>query len=183
MPRPRLRMGVGATVDVLVSKLHPKDVISKAYPNFTKNDKATGLIVLSQGPRQIRRQEKNVIIFRHDIRGDQETPFECWAVERFVHIHQQGSKENFFPLIGGEVAVAGGQAGGDDEQQADGTDDQASFCGNVNLLVHDDYPAVPDEIHHLIGQPTLSPDNMDIARNLLRDQIDDDSDPAPREYS
>ena len=46
-----------------VSKLHPKDVISKAYPNFTKNDKATGLIVLSQGPQQIRRQEKNVIIF------------------------------------------------------------------------------------------------------------------------
>ena len=63
MPRPRLRMGVGATVDVLVSKLHPKDVISKAYPNFTKNDKATGLIVLSKGPRQIRRQQKNVIIF------------------------------------------------------------------------------------------------------------------------
>ena len=30
MPRPRLRMGVGATVDVLVSKLHPKDVISKS---------------------------------------------------------------------------------------------------------------------------------------------------------
>ena len=101
MPRPRLRMGVGATVDVLVSKLHPKDVISKAYPNFTKNDKATGLIVLSQGPRQIRRQEKNVIIFRHDICGDQETPFECWAVEPFVHICQQGSEENFFPLIGG----------------------------------------------------------------------------------
>ena len=75
MPRPRLRMGVGATVDVLISKLHPKNVISKAYPNYTKNDKATGLIVLSQGPQQIRRQEKNVIIFRHDICGDQETPF------------------------------------------------------------------------------------------------------------
>ena len=179
MPRPRLRMGVGATVDVLVSKLHPKDVISKAYPNFTKNDKATGLIVLSQGPRQIRRQEKNVIIFRHDIRGDQDTPFECWAVERFIHIRQQGPEENFFPLIGGEVAVAGGQAGGDDKQQADGTEDQASFHGNVNLLVRDDYPAVPDEIHHLIGQPTLSPDDMDIARNLLRDQINDDNDPAP----
>ena len=117
MPRPQLHMGVGATVDVLVSKLHSKDVISKAYPNFTKNDKATGLIVLSQRPRQIRRQEKKVIIFRHDICGDQETPFECWAVERFVHIHLQGSEENFFPLIGGEVAVAGGQAGGDDEQQ------------------------------------------------------------------
>ena len=90
------------------------------------------------------------------------------------HSSQQGSEENFIPLIGGEVAVAGGQAGGDDEQQADGTEDQASFCGNINLLVRDDYRAVPDEIHHLIGQPTLSPDDMDIARNLLRDQIDDD---------
>ena len=120
-------MGVGASVDVFISKLHPKDVISKAYPNYTKNDKATGLIVLSQGPLQIRRQEKNVIIFRHDICGDQETPFECWAVERFVHIREQGSEENFFPLIGGEVAVAGGRAGGDDEQQADATEEQSSF--------------------------------------------------------
>ena len=100
-------------------------------------------------------------------------------MERFIHIHEQGSKENFFPLIGGEVAVAGGQAGGDDEQQANGTEDQSSFCGNVNLLVHDDYLEVPDEIHHLIRQPTLSPDDMDIARNLLRDQIDDGNDPAP----
>ena len=100
-------------------------------------------------------------------------------MERFVHIRQQGSEENFFPLIGGEVAVAGGQTGGDDEQQANGIEDQASFRGNVNLLVRDDYPAVPDEIHHLIGQPTLSPDDMDIARNLLRDQIDDDNNPAP----
>ena len=111
------------------------------------------------------------IIFRHDICGDQETPFECWAVEHFVHIREQGSKENFFPLIGGEVAVAGGQTGGDDEQQADGTEEQSSFCGNINLLVRDDYLAVPDEIHHLMGQPTLSPDDMDIARNLLRDPI------------
>ena len=100
-------------------------------------------------------------------------------MEHFIHIQEQGSKENFFPLIGVEVAVAGGQAGGDDEQQADGTEEQSSFHGNVNLLVHDDYAAVPDEIHHLLVQPTLSPDDMDIARNLLRDQIDDDKDPAP----
>ena len=38
-------------------------------------------------------------------------------MEHFVHIREQGSKENLFPLIGGEVAVAGGQAGGDDKQQ------------------------------------------------------------------
>ena len=100
-------------------------------------------------------------------------------MECFVHIREQGSEENFFPLIGGEVAVAGGQAGGDDEQQADGTEDQSSFRGNVNLLVRDNYLAVTDEIHHLIGQPTLSPDDMDIARNLLREQINDDNDPAP----
>ena len=87
-------------------------------------------------------------------------------MEHFIHIREQGSEENFFPLIGGEVAVAGGQAGGDDEQQADGTEDQASFRGNVNLLVRDDYPAVPDEIHHLIGQPTLS-DRISVKKNLV----------------
>ena len=99
-------------------------------------------------------------------------------MEHFIHIREQGSEENFFPLIGGEVAVAGGQAGGDDEQQPDGTEEQSSFRGNINLLVHDNYAAVPDEIHHLMEPPTLSPDDMDIARNLLRDQIGDDNDPA-----
>ena len=40
-------------------------------------------------------------------------------MERFLHIREQGSEENFFSLIGGEVAVASGQTGGDDEQQID----------------------------------------------------------------
>ena len=40
-------------------------------------------------------------------------------MERFVHIREQGSEENFFSLIDGDVAVAGGQTGGDDEQQID----------------------------------------------------------------
>ena len=100
-------------------------------------------------------------------------------MECFVYIREQGSEENFFPLIGGEVAVAGGQADGGDEQQANGTEEQSSFRGNVSLLVRDNYLAVPDEIHHLMGQPTLSPDDMDIARNLLRDQINGDNNPAP----
>ena len=36
----KLWLGIGAKVWALVSHLHPKDVISKAYPNYTKADKA-----------------------------------------------------------------------------------------------------------------------------------------------
>ena len=61
----RLRLGIGAKVTILVSRLHPKDVISKAYPNYTKNDKVHGLVVVSEGPRSIRREEKTVVVFTH----------------------------------------------------------------------------------------------------------------------
>ena len=41
----KLQLGVGAQVWVLMSRLHPKDVISKAYPNYTKANKAEGWLL------------------------------------------------------------------------------------------------------------------------------------------
>ena len=58
-------LGISAKVWVLVSRLHPKNVISKAYPNYTKANKAEGLIVASKGPKPIRHEEKVVVVFCH----------------------------------------------------------------------------------------------------------------------
>ena len=60
-----LRLGVSAKVTVLVSRLHPKNLISKAYVNHTKADKVEGLVVVSEGPKLIRHEEKLVVIFCH----------------------------------------------------------------------------------------------------------------------
>ena len=38
----QLWLGVGVKVKILVSHLHPKNLISKAYPNHTKTDKGEG---------------------------------------------------------------------------------------------------------------------------------------------
>ena len=60
----KLWLGIGDKVWVLVSRLHPKDVILKAYPNYTKADKAEGLVVASEGPKLICHEEK-VVVFLH----------------------------------------------------------------------------------------------------------------------
>ena len=60
-----LQHGVGAKVTVLVSCLHPKNLISKAYVNHTKADKVEGLVVVLEGPKLIRHEENVVVIFCH----------------------------------------------------------------------------------------------------------------------
>ena len=91
-----LQLGIGAKVSILVSRLHPKNLISKAYANYTKTDKAEGLVVVSEGPKSIRQEEKVVVVFRHPPRGDLMEEFECWAIHRFAHITEEGNKEDVF---------------------------------------------------------------------------------------
>ena len=43
-----LWLGIIAKAMILVSHLHPKDVITKAYPNYSKSDKVEGLVVVSK---------------------------------------------------------------------------------------------------------------------------------------
>ena len=65
-----LRLGISAKVSILVSRLHPKNLISKEYVNYTKTDKADGLVVVSEGPKSIRWEEKVIVVFRHPPKGD-----------------------------------------------------------------------------------------------------------------
>ena len=90
-----LWLGIGAKVTILVSRLHPKDVISKAYPNYTKNDKIHGLVVVSEGPRSIHREEKVVVVFTHPPREQQMVPFDCWAIHRFAHVTEEGMNQGY----------------------------------------------------------------------------------------
>ena len=73
----KLQLGISAKVWVLVSHLHPKDVISKAYPNYTKADKAEGLVVASEGPKPIHHEEKVVVVFCHPPKHQQTQEFDC----------------------------------------------------------------------------------------------------------
>ena len=48
-----LQLGAGVKVMILVSCLHPKNLMSKAYPIHTKTEKAEGLIIMSESPKPI----------------------------------------------------------------------------------------------------------------------------------
>ena len=93
----KLWLGVSTKVWVLVSHLHPKDVITK-YPNYTKADKAEGLVVASEGPKLIRHEEKVVVVFCHPPKHQQTQEFDCWALHHFVHVTEEGDESGLFSL-------------------------------------------------------------------------------------
>ena len=99
----RLRLGIGAKVTVLVSRLHPKNLISKAYINHTKADKVKGLVVVSEGPKLIRCEEKLVVIFHHPPKDQQMEEFDCWIIHLFAHVAEEGEESGLFttPNSGG----------------------------------------------------------------------------------
>ena len=94
----KLWLGISAKVWVLVSCLHPKDVISKVYPNYTKTDKAEGLDVASEGPKLISCEEKVVVVLRHPPKHQQTQEFNCWELHCFIHVTQEGDKSGLFSL-------------------------------------------------------------------------------------
>ena len=91
-----LWLGIDAKVSILESRLHPKNLISKAYANYTKTDKAEGLVVISKGPKSICREEKVIVVFCHPPKGELTEEFECWAIHRFAHITEEGNEEDVF---------------------------------------------------------------------------------------
>ena len=168
----KLRLGVGAKVWVLVSRLHPKDVISKAYPNYTKADKAEGLVVASEGPKPIHREEKVVVVFRHPPKHQQTQEFDCWALHRIVHVTEEGDESGLFSLTD--------SMGENTSEEAQGTQQ-----GPNNTVITDNSPEnqehVPVEIVQLMTSENaiLSSDDTDLIRNICPDMVDNDNQPLP----
>ena len=103
-----LQLGVGAKVTVLVSRLHPNNLISKAYVNHTKADKVEGLVVVFEGPQLICHEEKVVVIFCHPPKDQQTEEFDCWSIHRFAHVTEEGEESGLFATPNS----AGGNNGG-----------------------------------------------------------------------
>ena len=89
-----LQLGIGAKVTILVSRLHPKNLISRAYANYTKTDKVEGLVVVSKGPKSICHEEKVIIIFCHPPKGELTEEFDCFAIHHFAHVTEEGDEEH-----------------------------------------------------------------------------------------
>ena len=168
----KLQLGIGAKVWVLVSCLHPKDVISKAYPNYTKADKAEGLVVASKGPKPIRHEEKVVVVFCHPPKHQQTQEFDCWALHHFVHVTEEGDKSGLFSLTDSTSE--------NNSEEAQGTQQDPNNTV-ITKNSQENQENVPTEIVQLMTSETaiISSDDINLIRNICPDMVDDDNQPLP----
>ena len=168
----KLRLSIGAKATILLSRMHPKNLISKAYPNQTKADKAEGLIVASEGPKPICHEEKLVVVFRHPPKDQQTEEFKCWALHRFVHVTEEGDKAGLFSTEDG--------GGENNSGAAEGTN------RNLNITDLAENPQenqenVPSEVARFLDSETagMNRDNAALIANVCPDMVDDDNQPLP----
>ena len=170
------RLGVGAKATVLVSRLHPKDKVTQAYPNSTKDERSVEIVVLDQGSRPIRRESKLVVVFNHPPHGDLQEGFECWTIQRFVKVVSEGNEEDLFDV----PVVATAQ-----EQAQQPSNENTDRNNNTNNNDDDEQQDMPDELHRIVDATTTSGttvqgDDLAIVSNLVDgNMINDDNAPAP----
>ena len=118
-------LGVSAKATVLVLHLHPKDKVTKAYPNSTKDERMLEIAVSGREMHPICHKPKFVILFNHPPHGDAEEAFECWVIQCFIQVTTEGRQEDIFDQ---EVPV-GVQA---QEQQQPNTGNKNAANNNNN---------------------------------------------------
>ena len=172
----RLQLGISAKVSILVSRFHPKNLISKAYANYTKTDKAEGLVVVSEGPKSICQEEKVVVVFRHPPKIDLTEEFKCWAIHRFAHVTEEGNEEDFF---------TSSRDGGSNNSGGVGVaQPNPNITRNPTQHNPEDAPTnenVPTEVLDLFesNSSTLNSDDADLVWQILPGMVDDDNQPLP----
>ena len=171
------RLGVGAKATVLVSHLHPKDKVTQAYPNSTKDERSVEIVVLDLGSCPIRNESKLVVVFNHTPHGDLQEGFECWTIQRFIKVVSEGNEEDLFDV----PVVSTAQ-----EQAQQPSNENTGGNNNTNNNNNDEQQDMPDELHRIVDATTTSGttvqgDDLAIVANLVDgDMIDDDNAPAPK---
>ena len=171
-----LWLSIGAKVSILVSRLHPKNLISKAYANYTKTNKAEGLVVVSKGPKLICQEEKVIIVFRHPPKGKLTEDFECWAIHCFAHVTEEGNEKDLFTSSndGGSnnsCGVGGAQLNPNTTQNTTQNNTEEAQTNET----------VPMEIVQFFesNSTTLDSDGANLFQQILPGMVDNDNQPLP----
>jgi hypothetical protein len=148
MPRKKKTMGKGAVVSVRIDRLHPSELIRAKWPNPVRHFSIGDLVVLRQEIKKISKKDQMAIIMTHnDFRADGES-IELYAHSRFCTIIREGDPDLFFTIA----------------PSAENSEAEAQEL-------------VPTKILGMMDGRVLGPDDIEIARNLV--EIDDDNEPAP----
>ena len=178
-----LWLGVRAKVTVLVSRLHPKNLISKAYVNHTKADKVEGLVVVSEGPKLICHEEKLVVIFRHPPKDQQMEEFGCWTIHCFAHVTKEGEGSGLFttPNSGGgnNGAPLGVSQPNPNIEPTTTHTTQTTTQTTDGVQGNND---VPSEIMDMLESNLSGVDSNNAALicNMVSWMVDDDNQPLPK---
>ena len=84
---PKLNLGKGAECSVLLSKLHPREHVRSKFINTAANMRL-------EDRKLIRREEKLVVVLKHDVFAEQE----LYCVVRYALVTKEGPGSDFFPL-------------------------------------------------------------------------------------
>ena len=174
------RLGIGAKVTILVSRLHPKNLISRAYANYTKTDKVEGLVVVSKGPKSICHEEKVIVIFCHPPKGELTEEFDCWAIHYFAHVTEEGDEEQLF--------TASNDGGDNNSGGVCVTQPNPNIMHNTTHNNNEEAQTneiVPIEISQLLepNSSTLDSDDANLVRQILPGMVDNDNQPLPENGS
>ena len=170
-----LQLGISAKVSILVSRLHPKNLIYNAYVNYTKTDKAEGLVVVSEGPKSIRWEEKVISVFCHPPKCLTEE-FECWAIHCFAHVMEEANEEDVF--------TSSNDAGSNNSGGVGGAQPNPNITQNPTQNNPEDTQTnetVPMEVVQVFesNSSTLDSDDANLVWQVLPGMVDDDNQPLP----
>ena len=87
-----LQLGVIAKAMILVSHLHPKGIITKADPDYSKSDKVEGLVVVSEGPKLIECEVKVAVVFCHPPKDQQAEELALLGSSSVCPHHRRGRR-------------------------------------------------------------------------------------------
>ena len=171
-----LQLGISAKVSIVVSRLHPKTLISKAYANYTKTDKAEGLVVVSEGPKLIHQEENVIIVFHHPPKGELTEEFKCWAIHHFAHDTEEGNEEDLFTSSNDGGSNNSGGVGG--AQPNPNTIQNTTQNNTEEALTNE---TVPTEIVQFFesNSSTLDSDDANLVRQILPGMVDNNNQPLP----
>jgi hypothetical protein len=151
MPTTKLRLGKGARGSILSKYVHPKPLLSHAFPNGVPGGKLEDVVVQHIGERKVSGKMQDVVWFHHESVKDGDEYVKLCSVRRFLKLTSEGDPELFF-----EAVEAGAQEPQEDEQQPAALMAILERAADGRFIGNDEY-----EARHIVQQ------------------IDDDNEPAP----
>ena len=157
------QLGVAAKATVLVLCFHPKDKVTKAYPNHTKDERTLEIVVSGRDMHLIHCKQNLMVVFNHPPHGDVEAGFECWALQCFIQVTTEESKEDFLDQ---EVPV--GVVAQEQQQPNTGNENAANNNNNDD----EEEQGLTEELHRIVNATTTADvgvqgDNLAMAHNLM----------------